>query len=171
MKTGSFECQGHILGSRRVLTNQTPHILTQDPHPMKRDLPSPEIPDLNPDPSLHTDAPLAGILGPDPGLDHIQEDTKGQEADHITEIAIQGHGQGAITGGQDTQGVEAVENLQTTGITTAERAAVVDIEAAVDRQDIPGDGEERKRPLCPTDADILEIEITQSQQSVWGYLV
>lgn len=148
-----------------------PHILTQDPHPMKRDLPSPEIPDLNPDLSLHTDAPLAGILGPDPGLDHIQEDTKGQEADHITEIAIQGHGQGAITGGQDTQGVEAVENLQTTGITTAERAAVVDIEAAVDRQDIPGDGEERKLPLCPTDADILEIEITQSQQSVWGYLV
>lgn len=148
-----------------------PLILTQDPRPMKRDLPSPEIPDLNPDPSLHTDAPLAGILGPDPGLDHIQEDTKGQEADHITEIAIQGHGQGAITGGRDTQGVEAVENLQTTGITTAERAAVVDIEAAVDRQDIPGDGEERKRPLCPTDADILEIEITQSQQSVWGYLV
>lgn len=148
-----------------------PLILTQDPRPMKRDLPSPEIPDLNPDPSLHTDAPLAGILGPDPGLDHIQEDTKGQEADHITEIAIQGHGQGAITGGQDTQGVEAVENLQTTGITTAERAAVVDIEAAVDRQDIQGDGEERKRPLCPTDADILEIEITQSQQSVWGYLV
>lgn len=73
----SFECQGHILGSRRVLTNQMPHILTQDPRPMKRDLPSPEIPDLNPDPSLHTDAPLAGILGPDPGLDHIQEDTKG----------------------------------------------------------------------------------------------
>lgn len=54
-----------------------PHILTQDPRPMKRDLPSPGIPDLNPDPSLHTDAPLAGILGPDPGLDHIQEVTKG----------------------------------------------------------------------------------------------
>lgn len=73
----SFECQGHILGSRRVLTNQMPHILTQDPRPMKRDLPSPGIPDLNPDPSLHTDAPLAGILGPDPGLDHTQEVTKG----------------------------------------------------------------------------------------------
>lgn len=54
-----------------------PHILTQDPRPMKRDLPSPGIQDLNPDPSLHTDAPPAGILGPDPGLDHIQEDTKG----------------------------------------------------------------------------------------------
>lgn len=27
----------------------------------------------------------------------------GQEADHITEIAIQGHGQGAITGGQDSE--------------------------------------------------------------------
>lgn len=36
-----------------------------------------------------------------------------------------------------------MENLQTTGITTAEKAAAVDIEVAVDRQDIPGDEEER----------------------------
>lgn len=27
----------------------------------------------------------------------------GQEADHITEIAIQGHGQGAIIGGHDSE--------------------------------------------------------------------
>lgn len=166
MKTGSSECQGHILGSLRVLANQMQHILTQDPHPMKRDHPNPEIPDLNPGPSLHTDAPLVVILDPDPGPDHILEDTNGPEADHITEIAIQGHGQGAITGGLDTQEAEAVGNLQTTGITTAERAAAVDTEVVVDHRDIPGDGEERKHPLCPTDADILEIEITQSQPGV-----
>lgn len=141
---------------------------------MRKDLPNPGILDLNPDPNLPTDVPHGVTLAPDHGHDLTPEDTSvtGQEADPIIETAIQDPGPAAvITKGLDTQEVEAGGGPLTTETTTAGRVAAVVTGVAADPRGTAGDGEERKRHPCPTDADILEIEITLNQPNVWEFLV
>lgn len=151
---------------------------TLDHRQMKKDPLNPGIPGPNLHPSHHIAAPHDIILDPDLGQGHILEEGKGPGAGHITEIAIQGHGQDheAITKDQDTQGAEAVGGLPITekaerAGTITERAAAVDTEVVVDPQDIPDGEEERKHPPCPTEEDTLETETIQSLPNVWVSLV